>query len=397
MMNNNIISQSLTIAFTRITFLLTPFIYVLMISNFAEENLESFVLSNQYTQIVMILLVSFNIGSNIIFVQTPIKKIFSYCSVGLFVLSVFFSVICYFFSLPLFDETTHKINFYYLLSMPVSALYLVGTSYLEANQQTKIPFTVAVSALIFTLLCIGLSFFFEWNDLNFVIALMWLNKLFILFLTLWFIQRKCHQRLYIAWDMKVFKEMWTYGYSEAFVSLLFTGSIFLAVYILHYLFKQDISIVGLSLSYKNIFSMFFIAFAIAYSINYADIATLKISQNVQKVAVKYFLLITLLLIATLPVIAYLYLSNNPTLVMSYFIWSIFIIAFDGIGVFFVRHLRINGLKRLPPLFRLSFVVIGFPLGLMFAYLGGESYFYLPGLLFGNLIFACLFIAIIDIV
>lgn len=87
----------------------------------------------------------------------------------------------------------------------------------------------------------------------------------------------------------------------------------------------------------------------------------------------------------------LYSIYNYQILSEYLYISYWIILFDGIGLFLIFHLRVNDIKVVPPLFRLAFVFIGVPIGILLSRLNNDNYYYLVGILLGNLAFSIMII------
>lgn len=380
--------QSMTISFTRIVLLMTPILYVFIISNYDNHHLEHYILSTQFTQIELVILVSLNIGTNIILAkQKQYKDIYSYCYGGLFYLSLLLSLCFSILSVHLFDDIVNYFNLAMLLSMPLSALYLVATSILESKGKEKIAFNISLLSLLFNCLILLFTLWIGNQITYWIIGIAILTKGITLACSAFCIKTYVGDFMNIKFNPKVLKEMLAYGIPEALTSLVFTSSIFISLYIMHYQFHLDVSMIGISLNYKNIISMFFIGYCISYTINNAAHSNIKLTTDSLFSLCVFYTICVISMILLLPIFSFLYSVEKWNLVMHYLIVSIFIVLFDAIGIFFVSHLRINGFKKYPPLLRLSFAFIGVPIGLIWAYLSYSDYDYLWGLLIGNALFA----------
>lgn len=98
-----------------------------------------YTLSSQYIQILIIILISLNIGSNIIIVKSEnnpevVNKIIFF----MFILSILLSGIFYIFSIIIFDEDINLLNRLLLLGIPFLSISLVFSSAFEASNKTSL-------------------------------------------------------------------------------------------------------------------------------------------------------------------------------------------------------------------------------------------------------------------
>ncbi|QDJ13180.1 hypothetical protein CEP45_04645 [Mergibacter septicus] len=97
----DIIKQSLFISSSRLILLLIPAICLSVISSKSLSAVGDYTLANQYIQILVIILISINIGSNIIISRNlesydTTNKIVSYLFIFSLILTLFFFAISYF-------------------------------------------------------------------------------------------------------------------------------------------------------------------------------------------------------------------------------------------------------------------------------------------------------------
>ncbi len=152
-------------------------------------------------------------------------------------------------------------------------------------------------------------------------------------------------------------------------SLFFTGGLsLLVIYIAKNMEAEYSAFFGLTLNFMNTISVIFVGMAISLSIsltkNNDNIKTVTISYLKQSML--YIVCFSLIFYITTPLLSYIYLGHKNKLLIEYFILSIGVIAFDGIAQAFISALRVYGMSKIPPLFRLSLIFIGIPLSFVFS-------------------------------
>lgn len=115
-----ILSQTILISMSRLILLIIPTLCLSVISQNDILQVSSYTLSSQYIQILIIILISLNIGSNIIIVKSEnnpevVNKIIFF----MFILSILLSGIFYIFSIIIFDEDINLLNRLLLLGIPI--------------------------------------------------------------------------------------------------------------------------------------------------------------------------------------------------------------------------------------------------------------------------------------
>lgn len=134
-----ILSQTILISMSRLILLIIPTLCLSVISQNDILQVSSYTLSSQYIQILIIILISLNIGSNIIIVKSEnnpevVNKIIFF----MFILSILLSGIFYIFSIIIFDEDINLLNRLLLLGIPFLSISLVFSSAFEASNKTSL-------------------------------------------------------------------------------------------------------------------------------------------------------------------------------------------------------------------------------------------------------------------
>ncbi|MDO4230410.1 MAG: MATE family efflux transporter [Capnocytophaga sp.] len=390
-----ILKQFLFISSSRLLILLIPIICLSVVSENSIESVSDFSLANQFIQILIIILISINIGSNIIISrnkdnQSQTTKIIVY----LFFLSLILCILFFIISKFIFSPQIHDINIILLSSMPFVAINLVFSSFLEANKKTKISLYLSILSLFITVIACALINNISVTDYAIATTLIIsFVRFFQCIVTAYILNKLFSFKLHkdcLSIDGGLIKEIASFGIPEMIKSILFTGSIFLSFYYLSH-YNIEIHYLSISFFYKNIISVLFLSFCIAYSIHFAKSVKIKLDKEKIIFTTVFHIIIYLFLFSTTYQAAYFFNEMYVAEISEYLYLSQLIILFDAIGLFFVFHLRINNIKILPPLLRLSFVFIGVPIGILLANKYNNSYYFLFGILSGNAIFAIMVI------
>lgn len=352
-----------------------------------------YTLSSQYIQILIIILISLNIGSNIIIVKSEnnpevVNKIIFF----MFILSILLSGIFYIFSIIIFDEDINLLNRLLLLGIPFLSISLVFSSAFEASNKTSLSVYISIISLALTLFGIYVIENYFIDNLDFYVCLLITTiRIFQFLIGVFFMKRTFWlNKIKFLYDFNLIKKMMSFGISEMIMSILFTGSIFFSFFYLNRI-GIDITYLSISFNYKSVVSIFFISYSISYSIYLSKDKKIIISKDIFLLSLYLYFIIYLIMYFSTNITSRLYSIYNYQILSEYLYISYWIILFDGIGLFLIFHLRVNDIKVVPPLFRLAFVFIGVPIGILLSRLNNNNYYYLVGILLGNLAFSIMII------
>lgn len=352
-----------------------------------------YTLSSQYIQILIIILISLNIGSNIIIVKSEnnpevVNKIIFF----MFILSILLSGIFYIFSIIIFDEDINLLNRLLLLGIPFLSISLVFSSAFEASNKTSLSVYISIISLALTLFGIYVIENYFIDNLDFYVCLLITTiRIFQFLIGVFFMKRTFWlNKIKFLYDFNLIKKMMSFGISEMIMSILFTGSIFFSFFYLNRI-GIDITYLSISFNYKSVVSIFFISYCISYSIYLSKDKNIIISKDIFLLSLYLYFIIYLIMYFSTNITSRLYSIYNYQILSEYLYISYWIILFDGIGLFLIFHLRVNDIKVVPPLFRLAFVFIGVPIGILLSRLNNNNYYYLVGILLGNLAFSIMII------
>jgi hypothetical protein len=179
---------------------------------------------------------------------------------------------------------------------------------------------------------------------------------------------------------RVCVDMWAWTNANLLTSSVFIMSIAVMVYFVkNHFHSQDVAAIGICLNYLNNLSVLVTGLVITLiiSFNQISIATIK-----QFIVYYLFLFVSLSFISSF-IFHFLY---NPQGLLVYlkkhFLLSQVILLFDLLTNIAVTLLRLNGIKT-APLFKLTFPLIGIPLGIGLAYYLNDLDYILYGFIFGN--------------
>lgn len=385
-----ILSQTILISMSRLILLIIPTLCLSVISQNDILQVSSYTLSSQYIQILIIILISLNIGSNIIIVKSEnnpevVNKIIFF----MFILSILLSGI---FSIIIFDEDINLLNRLLLLGIPFLSISLVFSSAFEASNKTSLSVYISIISLALTLLGIYVIENYFIDNLDFYVCLLITTiRIFQFLIGVFFMKRTFWlNKIKFLYDFNLIKKMMSFGISEMIMSILFTGSIFFSFFYLNRI-GIDITYLSISFNYKSVVSIFFISYCISYSIYLSKDKKIIISKDIFLLSLYLYFIIYLIMYFSTNITSRLYSIYNYQILSEYLYISYWIILFDGIGLFLIFHLRVNDIKVVPPLFRLVFVFIGVPIGILLSRLNNDNYYYLVGILLGNLAFSIMII------
>lgn len=129
---------------------------------------------------------------------------------------------------------------------------------------------------------------------------------------------------------------------------------------------HNIANLGITFNFINTVFIIFVGFSISLTIFLSKKESILVTDiKIIMLAIAYITLFSLLLSYFATEIAQLYGSDRFSGLPDDIRLSVLIIAIDGLVISLISILRVKGYPILPPLFRLSFVIFGIPLGISF--------------------------------
>lgn len=383
--------KTLFVSFSRIIILLIPFLGYVALSNENFDDVGTFTVSNQFIQIIVIILVAMSIGINILIPKSKFKNEDGFrCLFSIFISSIFISIVFFFLSKLIFSNPyILRINNILLLGLPFLSIYISAIAILESRGFFKTSFTMSlISVVAYCIIIAGLLF--SKIDLRFIIPISFTAIRILQALLGLFILKKI-ELIKILSNVRIFmilKEIMSYCLFESLSLLLFTASIFYSLFVME-LNEINLDIVGITLSFIGVIAPLFLSYSTAYTIlKSSDIGHLRrfISKSDLFNFALYLLIISVLFILLSNFFASIYNIGNRGDIAIYFRLSVFVLLFDAIGTLLVAHFRIKGFSKLPPLTRFMFIFIGLPIGVLLSVLNKDALYYVVGMLIGNILF-----------
>lgn len=384
----NIMKQTFFIASSRLLILLVPTVCLSLLSNNNITSVGNFSVSSQYIQILIVIMISLNIGTNIILsrnkgsVRYFLKSVMLMLYISLFLSTLFFIV-----SLYTFEKDVHCINIVFLIGIPFVSINLVMSSLLESYQKTVFSTYISALSLVLTLIiCLLVSELHLSNNL-FISSIITAIRIVQCIVTYLVVFKLFHVKFRInrlSIDKPFIREVMSFGIPEMITSVTFTGSIFFSFYYLS-LMGVSVDYLGISFSYKNLISIIFLSFCIAYSISLSNNPSIKFGSGII-ISIFFYSAVYFFMYISTELVSRLFNHTFFLEISEYLYLSQLIVLFDAIGMLIVFHLRINDIKTIPSLLRLSFPLIGVPLGIILANKYDNDYYFMYGILLGNAIF-----------
>lgn len=163
------------------------------------------------------------------------------------------------------------------------------------------------------------------------------------------------------------KELLDYGRAEAIVRLVFTaGMSFLFARISALALDTVVAQFAIGINFLNIASVIYMGMTRAIA-NIGSEPAHRLTDSFRGLIIfgtGFIAACSLLLYAAAPLLSWLYAGRADPALIGVFAIGVWVVAFDGLAMLFITFLRLLRWKTGPPLLRLSLVVIGVPLSLM---------------------------------
>lgn len=382
--NKNIIKQAIVIGASKFVALSMPFADIVILSKLSNSNnaLSDYIFSTQIIQVFVVICLALSVGIPIFYNQHQDKKnaISTCMGYSLFLgVSVFsFSLLLlYFLSQNEQLTTTQYLTYIYLaigfLFLPA---YIIFSHILDTLGKSNKVFNLTIvfailNLLLNTALVLGSDLYDQVAVSLTTTTIRFLGALiFIIFifkeLNIRYIKPSIHTKNFI--------QIGSFGLSDAMTSLLFSTSFALLAYYLNSNYSNEIiSTYGILLNFINIIFVIYIGLSSSLAINLS-----KTNEDYQKnntisnpkdpywnrFIIIFCLSVAFIIFLSIPIFSWLYFSDINKSIMILMVIALLVALFDGINISIISKLRVLGFKKYPPLFRLSLVFFGMPLGVV---------------------------------
>ncbi|WP_047685004.1 MULTISPECIES: MATE family efflux transporter [Xenorhabdus] len=366
-MKDDFISRAFIISFTRFIALSLPLCDMIMLGHQGNEYVKNFSVAAQLNQIFVILSIMLSIGINIVIGKANHKKRQRYIQ-GVIRYSIYLSIYLFIIGLItsfILHDNSQALKTYLILNVSILPLCIsIGFSnILETIKLEKKVFLITLYSAIANFI-LNYIFIKCVNDSSMAVSAStcFVRLLILLPLCFLFLKQKIKlkPRKFNGLNYNIF----ILGRSGAITSLCFTGGLsFLVMYIANNMITKNSAFFGLTLNFMNTISVIFIGMTISLTISLTqnNEKNKTITVNYLKKGMLYIASFSFLFYLITPLLPYIYLGHTDQVLARYFALSVGVIAFDGIAQTFIATLRVYGMSQLPPLFRLSLILIGIPL------------------------------------
>lgn len=390
-----VIRQSLIISGSRLVALSMVTLDLMILGRLALDETADFALAVQFSQIYVVLALGLTVGVNIAFnlrkshSRTVARSVAGYAIFTGFLLFLMSLVMGFFVTM---SKNAQLSYFVLTLGIVPTTLYIALCAMIEASGGASWVFKLTIGAAIanaaldLALVHLGLC--------SPAVAVA-LATTIVRLLLLGFVIYGCLRiyRISIApiFDGMEWKDLFSYGRTEALVGLIFTGGVsFLFAYANARGNDAALALLAIGINFLNIASVIYLGMTRAVA-NVASALTHRISTDLKGLAIfglAYVLSTTAVLYAASPVLSWLYLGTVSPELLAIFVIAIWVVAFDGAAMLFITLLRLLDWRAGPPMLRLALIVIGVPLAMVwFDPLAMQPVF--AGLLMGNIVAALL--------
>ena len=369
-MIKQVLQQGFIISGSRLIALSMPMIDMMMLGRGSNENIANFTVANQMIQIFVILIISLSVGINILISkkQTRTQDVYStigYSSLIGLLLTVSALIIGY---ISLRENSAKDVYDILAIGLLPLAIFVAFSAILESKGFSK---TVLIMTIFMSMANTLLNYLFINNLItppseSVALSTKVLRHLFcaIIFFIAY---KKVGIITKIKFSKKINLELFRFGKSEAITSFFFTGSIAYLFYHLSTITSgDDIANLGIIFNFINTAFILFVGFSISLTI-YLSKKDYVCNEDIKSSFALSFLYMSVISFALCyfsEEIAYLYKGDITNSLSEDIKLSILIVGIDGLAISLISVLRVKGYAVLPPLFRLSFVIIGIPAALL---------------------------------
>lgn len=380
--NKEIVKQAITIGASKFVALSMPFADIVILSKLSksQNSLADYVFSTQIIQVFIVLCLALSVGIPIFYNQSKEKEnSVSLCMGYSFFLGfIIFSlglILLYLLNfinpLTLTQQLTYIYLSFGILFLPA---YIIFSHILDtmgkSNKVFNITIIFAISNLILNLIFVLGS---EMHNQVAVALTTTLIRFFGAFLFLYIVFKEL-SRKYIKpkFDIKNFIQIGSFGISDAATSLLFATSFAALTYYLNINSTDEmVATYGILLNFINIIFVIYIGLSSSISINLSKIngedkEEIKTSNDKywNKFIIKFCLLVGFIIFILIPIFSWLYFGHIKSTTITIMSIALLVALFDGMNISIISKLRVLGFKKHPPLFRMSLVFIGMPIGVL---------------------------------
>ncbi len=390
-----LIRQSLTISGSRLVALSMVSLDLMILGRFSLAETADFALAVQFSQVYIVLGLGLTVGVNIAF---NMKKSSSSSIAGSVVgYALLVGSLLFLMSMAMGVAMQVSVNArdsYYALAVgiiPVT-IYIALCALIEASGGAGWVFRLTAGAAVVNVILDVFLINLGWSSPAVAVAC---ATTLVRILLLGFVVHGCLVRHRIAiWpnlDLPEWKNLFSYGRSEALVGLIFTGGMsLLFAYVNSRGHEQLVALLAIGINFLNIASVIYIGMtrAVGNAASERSASILGDMKGLAMFGLAYVAISSVGLHVASPLLSWLYLGTISTQLLSIFFLAIWIVAFDGLAMLFITLLRLLDWRAIPPLLRLSLIVVGVPLSLSWfdpAELGPVF----NGLLIGNVVAAAL--------
>lgn len=395
-----VIRQSLTISGSRLVALSMVSLDLMILNRFSLSETADFALAVQFSQIYIVLALGLTVGVNIAFnLRKPHSKTITGSIVGyallagilLFVMSIAMAFVV--------EMSENARDSYYALAVGIAptTIYIALCAMIEASGGAGWVFRLTVGAAVanalldLLLINVGLS-----SPAVAVAFATTVVRLLLLACVLYGCVATYRISIAPVFDRIEWKDLFSYGRSEALVGLIFTGGMsFLFAYVSARGNEGLVALLAIGINFLNIASVIYIGMTRAVA-NVASALPHRILTDLKGLAIfglSYVVLSGAILYVASPLLSWLYLGQVSLELLSIFFVAIWVVAFDGLAMLFVTLLRLLDWRAGPPLLRLALIVVGVPFSIgWFDPLAIQPVF--KGLLIGNVVAAVLAAAVL---
>lgn len=396
---DGIIKRAVIISGSRLLALSMPIISFIILGYFNANEIALHTLATQLIQIAIVVLVMSGVGINFIMGGSNLdKEKLSRCSFGyLFCIGFLCFFIISVYGFGYCSGIFLDIVIILAIGIPFTAGYVANSAILESvGHEGKIFSVSLITSVLNVLVSLPLAFNFP-HPAMMVALCTTIIRVSQLFLSMYYIKKYLGFYIKPMMNENVSKDLFKLSISDVITSLAFITSIYFGVVFIKNNFdSSSVAALGVSLSHMNIMSVICISFCVSYIIQLSNAtsAFFRVGKRHLKLAFSFFTMLFLFLILLNPFFSFIYNASGSIIgVESFLLLSILVILVDGIAIFINSHLRLNGFRIIPPLFRLTFVFVGIPVGCLLSVQMKDAKYLLVGMVIGNamsLVLSCLY-------
>lgn len=368
---------------------------LMILGRFSLNETADFALAAQYSQIYIVLAMGLTVGVNIVF--NVGKRRSEPVSAAIVGYAVFAGVVLCGLSIVMscwLDMSANSRLAYYVLAVGIAptTVFIAVSAMVEASGGSRWVFNLTAAAALanvmldYLFIHIGLG-----SPAVAVAAATTLIRLVLLAILIVVFARSYRFSLVPTFNAADWKGLFSYGRSEAFVAVVFTGGISVLFAYTRALTNEDIlARLAVGVNFLNIASVTYLGMTRAIA-NVASEHLQHLTASLKALVVfgvGYVAACSVALYAAKPLLSWVYLGRMEPELIQVFAVAVWVVAFDGLAMLFITLLRLLDWRTGPPLLRLLMIVIGLPLSMAwFDPANIQPVF--SGLLIGNLLAAVL--------